>query len=365
MPPTTGPCTRTVARLLLAAAVPWAWQAHAAEPDPGIKAHAWLEPLIVSLDSADADERLGAGKTLEQDPRLSLDALEWHLAQPRPLTAEQRERLTRAGRRIFDSTPRAAMGVQFARSDGASGGVEIAGTVQGFDSFRQLRAGDIIRSIGGVRTTSQASARCAIISHDPGELVPVELLRRGEPMIVNLRLGSFAELTNAVDLNNQTLDAAWGLRLARLPGSAAEHQIDAGWTLDRWVLLEDEVRRAREAAEQARRATPQDGSTPREPEPHEAAMLSAGGSARTAVGELIEPDFALARSAVRNRMADNIRTQITILNQNIRNIEQQLKGRVAPVRNRRFVENQLTQLKRSRDMLRQQLRQVEQLQEQP
>jgi hypothetical protein len=324
----------------------------------------WMAPMLAGMDDPDPARRLDAAQSLANDHRLTLASVEQRIAGAAApgmaLSAEQRESLLRIGRRLFDSTPRAAMGVQFARVDGAAGGVEISGTVPGFDSQRLLRPGDLIRSIDGFKTPTQSAARVAIVCHDPGQTVPVEVLRRGEPVVVQLTFGSFAELTNGADLGGSTLDAAWELRLSRVPGALPDAELDAGWALERWVLLEEEARLRLDERQRQESAVGPDGLAPRTIDPTAGPFAVAGGAARDSVSTP-DPDFVLVHVPGRNRTADALRAQITVHMQTIRALEQQLKGRIPPGRNRRMIEVQLANAKRQVDTLRQQLRVVREL----
>ena len=68
--------------------------------------------VLEKLASDDYATREAATLRLENDPRITLDAIERRLADS-SLTPEQRVRLDRAARARFSSNPRAGLGVQF------------------------------------------------------------------------------------------------------------------------------------------------------------------------------------------------------------------------------------------------------------
>src|SRR5262245_43943236 len=99
-------------------------------------AAAWLEQQIAALESDTLELREAAAGASNDDERVTLALLEKRLADTRPgraLTPEQNLRLTQAGIRKFAQAPHAAMGVSFSRYDGDEQGVEIGGTIDGFD----------------------------------------------------------------------------------------------------------------------------------------------------------------------------------------------------------------------------------------
>lgn len=328
---------------------------------PGID---WFDALVADLDSPMLERRDRAGLELATDARVTLEMIEQRLAEStrpdRALSVEQRESLMRVGRRAFENAPRAAMGVQFGRFDGG-GGVEVTATVPGFEALRVIRPGDVLRSIDDARITIQADARAAIVSHDPGDTVRVDLVRMGEPLTVTVRLGSFVDLQNARELEPWTLDAAWRLRCARKLGVPPLRELDAGMSVERWGHLDELVRTRAEQAPQERPAgkplpattrTVTDEGPPPPP-------LSGGGDARTLTRES-DPDFALREGAKGGDVrTDRIRGQIAVYRNQIQIAERRLRDRTIPANTRRSIEAQITAYKKQIDLLRLQLRTVQ------
>jgi hypothetical protein len=136
------------------------------------------------------------------------------------LSPEQRERVAQIAFARFRETPRAAMGVGFAAVTPGAEGMPIATVHAPFDSVRVLRPGDILQSVAGVSTSAPAGARPSIISFDPGDLVPIQVLRDGQPLTLSIRLGSFDDLRASTRIEASEHRAAWLIRLARIDQAA-------------------------------------------------------------------------------------------------------------------------------------------------
>jgi hypothetical protein len=144
------------------------------------------------------------------------------------------------------------MGVSFAVLDSAGEGVKVGAAVDGFDSRRVLRPGDVIREMDGVVITGgdQMEARnqmiALIVSHDPGDQVTLGLTRAGEPVTVRLTLGNYTALgRNANELDAPRLRAAWELRCRRMGAAPADDSdvVEAGLSPQRWTQISDPVAR--------------------------------------------------------------------------------------------------------------------------
>jgi len=214
-----------------------------------------LGSLLTRLGSASLEERAEASLAMANDSAITLEQIERSIAESPSLSPEQLERLNQAGAARFANQPRAAMGVSFAWGEQSPDGVEISGTIGGFDSQRVLQAGDVIQSIGGVRLTSQPQTRAVIVSHSPGDKVTLRVIRQGEPIVIELALGDFAELNrntprggmnqgfrdNSNRLDERTLRAAWDFRLARVverSGRRPEQPLDPGLTDRQWAQID-------------------------------------------------------------------------------------------------------------------------------
>jgi hypothetical protein len=197
-----------------------------------------MEQVVQGMGSADYGVRESASALVEMTDRVPLEAIEKALSR-RDLSAEQRERLERAGLLRFAKAPRGGLGVQF--GGWADGQVEISGTVEGFDAARLLEVGDVIVSMAGVRLLNFRHAREVIVSHGPGESVVLDVMRRGRPLTVTLRLGEFAALRNPQPLETDLVAAAWKLRRQRLYGDGAAPALETGVTAGAWARLAREI----------------------------------------------------------------------------------------------------------------------------
>ncbi|GAB4383857.1 MAG: hypothetical protein Kow0022_04760 [Phycisphaerales bacterium] len=228
---------------------------------------ALVRELLAKLDSPVLAEREQAGQTLSNLPHFSLEDLETLVAQSE-LSPEQRLRLRQVGRRLFDSRPLAGMGVQFGGS-GAEG-VIIQDTIPGFHAAELLKPLDTIRSVNGQRMTTQEDLRWLILSHDPGDVLEVEILRDGRLETLSVRLGVFDDLPNAQRPSPVDLARAFALRWEHLPAPPGRTAtIAAGLTIERWASVEAENADAQ--PDQAWPLTRESG----------ARMISFGGQART------------------------------------------------------------------------------------
>lgn len=293
-----------------------------------------IAALIADLDSDDLATRDAAANTLAEDPAATLTVLETAL-QSASLSPEQRSRLDGLAFARFRAEPRGAMGVSFSGLAGPDG-VELSGTVGGFDAARHLRAGDVIRAMDGIPVRVNNDARAVILSHDPGDEITVEFLRQGEVRVVTLRLGHFAELRNAADPDDWTLASAWEVRARRrAAGSPAAPELATGLTPERYAAM-------------ARRSDRR--SLDEKPEPTHA--LRPGGAARP-VPEA-DPRFLLAGAGEDDPHIVGLRRQIEELTLRVRRGEQSLRAQNDPNR-RRQLEAQLNAERRTRDALVQRL----------
>jgi len=169
------------------------------------EAPARLEELVRMLDSPELSLREIATQSLRDNQMVTLEVLETLLRDGAALSAEQRVRIETLARDKFVRRPRGALGVQFGMLDGSGEGVAVGATIPGFQSAEVLRPGDIIVMMGTTPVRYNDDARAAIISHEPGEVVDVQIKRRGEAMTVSLRLGSFSTLPNATRLDAPTV----------------------------------------------------------------------------------------------------------------------------------------------------------------
>ncbi len=217
---------RIVALALVVLAGPLA---HAQAIDPG---------AIARLDHPDLAEReratalLAEGSTLER-----LRALEDEMRR-NDLTPEQRVRLRASAQRVFDSRPRAGLGVSFAPGP-EEGPVAIGQVIAGFPAALLLRGGDILTMVAGHTLRGTAHMQWIILSHEPGDTMPVVLRRPGingdfSTVELEVPLGNFADLDNTRELPPASLRAAYDIRLTRegVRWDPAGHTAIAGAALD-------------------------------------------------------------------------------------------------------------------------------------
>lgn len=163
-------------------------------------------------------------------------------------TPEQRVRLINGARLAFMLTPRAGMGVQTREAGGAGGILVFVMENMPVGRLGLLRESDIIESIDGVdlsavdvRNEADVSTiiRCIIVSHDPGDTIPLVRLRPPaggevpgdvlkapraleidttgwERAEIEVPLGSFGDLGNNTSLNSLELHLSWKLRWNRM-----------------------------------------------------------------------------------------------------------------------------------------------------
>jgi hypothetical protein len=306
---------------------------------------AWVESQVAALDSDSFSVRDAASHDLAVDPRVTLQMIEQRLADSaRPLSAEQSLRLSEAGLRMFASSPRGAMGVQFANVYGDTDGVKVGMAVDGFDAKRVLKAGDVIREMDGVSLAVGNQDRAhnliiaLIISHDAGEEVSLNVMRAGEPLSVRMRLGSYKDLRNANPLDMTRVRQAWDFRCQRVRSGHADIDVETtepGISPQRWAMLIDSVRRVLRQA-----TTPQQAANPFAPptaaeQNEEPTIAMVGGGAWR---QLSEPpgDFSAAEHGARNSgRTQQLQQQIDSLNATIRIYERRLKDPNLPEVTRR------------------------------
>jgi hypothetical protein len=208
-----------------------------AEPRP-------LPVIVTDLGSPDYGVREAATDALMRTGKFPLADIEKALKDP-ALTREQRARLELAGLQLFKEAPHGALGVQFTANPTV---VEIQEVKKWFPASATLKAGDVITKLDGHPITSRTSfeqtmsVRALVISHDPGDEVPVEVLRNGKPLTLTVEFGDFMELNGDLpprapnaepvqfrnpQISESEFEAAWQHRLARLTGRKAPAPINA------------------------------------------------------------------------------------------------------------------------------------------
>ncbi|HYD00981.1 MAG TPA: PDZ domain-containing protein [Phycisphaerales bacterium] len=205
----------------------------AGEPRP-------LKDVIADLGSREFTVRQSASDELLGDKVYSLAQVEGALKNP-DLTAEQRLRLERAGLQLFRDAPHGALGVEFTNALDIA---EIGSVKRGFPSAATLKAGDIITQIDGETVTSRitqdrrsSAVRVLVISRDPGDEVPVTVLRNGQTLKLTVTFGDFRDLNKDLlqanpmmvqpVIDDGELAAAWRQRLRRTTGRGEPPALDA------------------------------------------------------------------------------------------------------------------------------------------
>ena len=189
-----------------------------------------LSQVVADLGSTDYARREEATVELTLPKSFTLAELEAALKDP-SLSAEQRLRLDEAAFRHFADSPRGALGVNFNTNVRTA---EVSSVLEKFPASAVLKPGDVITQIDGVPVTSRVSAdggwstvRALIISHDPGDNVPVIVQRKGDEVPLTVKLGEFGGLGPSSAIYSYEMRAAWEHRLARSTGLTPPQPIDA------------------------------------------------------------------------------------------------------------------------------------------
>lgn len=282
-----------------------------------------LDGLLKGFDSDDVATRERAAAGLASTPAIDLAALTRRIGdRAHPLSPEQALRLNEAGVKLLKSSPRGAMGVSFGRSTPDT--VEIGLPVEGFESMRVLRQGDVVRTIAGVKAAGQEQARAIILSHDPGAEVTLEITRAGEPSTVTLHLGSYSDLDQGTrqPMADPVMREAWRLRCARAAGDAAgdaEPVIESGVSAAQYRAAMQRERRQQQQALVDAQTNPRrrvdDGSAP---------VLGGGGLRRLED----EPDraFTAAPKPKGDGVLAALRAESISTGNQIRQFEKQLRN---------------------------------------
>jgi hypothetical protein len=207
-----------------------------AQPQPGTD----LDAIVADLDSASVQSRIDASNRLTSGG-FSLKQLEQKLAAP-GLSPERRERLTAAAFRKFAAGPRGGIGIRW-NPDPSSKGVVLDMVVQGVPAAEVLRSGDRILVADGqaVEGASQmpvgSSLRAVIVSHDPGDEIPMTISREGTTLNVTVKLVDFARVSpQQPQPDDLTVLMAWTRRLKSLapPDAAIPQPLPSGLTNADW-----------------------------------------------------------------------------------------------------------------------------------
>jgi len=229
----------------LLCAVCFAVASASAQQSPGPAAAPSLTDLVRNLDAPEAQTRLDAAESIFQSAAITLKQVEGVLRKD-PLSPEQRQRLLGIAARRFNTEPRAAMGIQ---NDGNLGshGVSIAFLQPGFPAAQVLKLGDRIIAAAGVTIDTWETMRAVIISRDPGDEIPITVVREGATLNLTVGLGDFTRLRQPSALDPSILAEAWRLRsrdlqdLELAKAAPIESGLPAAAWASQFTLLPDEA----------------------------------------------------------------------------------------------------------------------------
>ncbi|MFT3683757.1 MAG: PDZ domain-containing protein [Phycisphaerales bacterium] len=199
-----------------------------------------LPSVVADLGSRDfAVREAASAELLKSEGTYKLAELEKALSDA-ALSPEQRLRLDEAAFRAFADSPRAAIGVQFSQQNVAA---EVESVRDGFPAKDVLKAHDVITQVDGENVSSGVSwdgkwstVRALVVSHDPGDKVPVVVQRNGAPVQLTLQLGEFQRLGQTIAVTSTELRAAWQHRLRRTAAGAGGGGANVASMLDATTL---------------------------------------------------------------------------------------------------------------------------------
>lgn len=233
---------RQLAPIALAAMAAFGPCALADRPEPaqvGAAADAtagWFETRIARLDSDDLDVREQAQFDLSAAGAVA-PRVYFNLLRAGGLSPEQSARLQALAREQFNIGGWGAMGISFGLED--EDGVTIAGFAGGNRFFARdvLEVGDVVRGVGGEAISGNERLRALIISHEPGDEMVLDIVRKGRPMTVTVRLGRYEDLENARSIRGQRylLEQAWRVRVAREMGTSPPAFIGQNIPVEAWM----------------------------------------------------------------------------------------------------------------------------------
>lgn len=195
---------------------------------------ATLGQMVERLGSADASVRMAASAEIDQNADVSLEDIEAALKRE-GLLLEQRRRLLGLAFKRFQDAPRAAMGVNGDLGSLSRNGAGIVNTVPGFPAARVLKSGDRVIHAAGLPVDSWDKLRRIIISRNPGDEIPITVVREGATLNLRVALGSWSGLRQGSFIEQPVLVDAWRIRSRDLRGVAAE-PLDCGMGPGEWPV---------------------------------------------------------------------------------------------------------------------------------
>ncbi len=196
-----------------------------------------IEEALSMMDSDLLADREAGERAMANAPGVTLADIE-QLAQSLDRSPEQRHRLRQVARRLFDSRLLAGMGVQF--QGFSDEGVIIGDTIEGFPARDVLLPLDMIQACNGEPMRTQDDLRWAILSRDPGDVIRLTVKRRSGIVELDVALGSFADLPNAIRPTSVDLAFAFAVRWQRVVGVPQSHTRPLGgdMTVEEWARVE-------------------------------------------------------------------------------------------------------------------------------
>jgi hypothetical protein len=227
-----------VAAVGLWASLPMAWaQDGAPKHDQAIATAPPLDAVVADLASSAVQARIKASEQLSEGA-FTLRDLEGAL-RGGSLTPEQRQRLMGAARSRFFSGPRAAMGVWFNVTVPDVRGAVVDRLRGEFPAAAILKPDDRILHADGVVIDRRETLQKIIVSHDPGDEVPLVVEREGATIELRVPLGNFEQLRQ--ERYKHIWDLAWDYRsraYAWSPGSD-QKPIESGLLESAWRPMEE------------------------------------------------------------------------------------------------------------------------------
>lgn len=162
----------------------------------------------------------------ELDPGITLETLEGYLRHE-DLSDEQRARLRLACLRRYALRPKGALGVAFGTIRVGAIEVEPIPPDERFPASTILMGGDQIAMVDDRVIDGSFALRVEILSRDPGQTLPVTIIRDGVVMHLKLPLGSYDDLNSAVRMDSNLLSSSLHRRWERL-GISTQSQDSIG-----------------------------------------------------------------------------------------------------------------------------------------
>jgi len=213
---------------------------------------AWIVEL---LDSPNWAVRESATAQLKRDRNIGLREIE-ALIRREDVSAEARLRLSNAAKERFMRSTRAAVGMGPLDTSTARMGVSVGRLQSGFDAERVLRVGDRIVRAQGRPVRDWNRFRALILSNDPGDIFEVLVIRDGEPVELEFRLGHYTDLQRSdPNIDVGLLEEAWQIRMSDATSSEDRFGDSASSGYHLQVRWDKDLVEARSSWPHAERAT--------------------------------------------------------------------------------------------------------------